>query len=276
MTQFFDGKSVAEEKESKLAKKVKKLKKKGIAPKLVSILVGDDVESKLYLRLKKEAGERIGVNIEIESLSASSSTRDVVEKIRELNKDKSVNGIMFQLPLPKNFSKKDRDKIVNAIAKSKDVDGLRNDSLFVTPVIRAVLTALETSKKVKKVRPLKDVPFKVGRVVVVGAKGFEGRKIVRKLKEMRYEVEGVDVDEKDLGSITKSADVIISVTGSAGLIKAGMIKKGSILIDVGSPKGDIEREAYNKASFVSPVPGGIGPATISYLLENLIEVAVTK
>ena len=111
------------------------------------------------------------------------------------------------------------------------------------------------------------------KTVVVGAKGFEGVKIIRVLQEMGYEVEGVDVATKNIKLKTKNADIIISVTGSPGLIEPDMIKDGAAVIDVGFPEGDIDKEVYKKAAFVSPVPGGIGPVTISMLLENLVEAA---
>ena len=141
---------------------------------------------------------------------------------------------------------------------------MQDDSQFISPLVKAVLEVL---KRAGKYLPNDHD----SEVVIVGYKGFEGRKIYRVLKEMGYKVSGIARNTKDFESKIESADLIISATGVAGLIKAKMVKKGSVLIDIGFPGGDIEKEAYKKASFVSPVPGGVGPMTIICLLENLID-----
>jgi len=122
MAYIFDGKTFAKEKEEKLAKQVISLKQKGITPKLVSIIVGDDPASTLYVNLKKKAGERIGVTVEVISEKSEISNTELTNVINNLNEDKSVNGIMIQLPLPANFSDSQRDEIINSIAEEKDVN----------------------------------------------------------------------------------------------------------------------------------------------------------
>ena len=289
MTVIFDGKAFAEKKLEVLKNKVFDLRKRGVTPKLVSILVGDDPASHLYVNLKKKAAERVGAELDVRSLSAQAGMmsdvgkEEIVQLIKSLNKDQNINGIMIQLPLPKSFSIKDRDEIINSINKEKDVDGLREDSLYLTPTVKAVLEVIkEASALPLRVRPLRvkrlseSVTYKV---VVVGARGFEGRKIFKALKEMPflpsgmgYEVKGVDKKTQDLKLKTRRADILISVTGSPGIIDGDCIKQGAVVIDVGSPKGDVRTEEIKgKASFISPVPGGVGPVTISCLLENLTE-----
>jgi len=275
---MFDGRQFALQKASELVGEIAKLKKKGVAPKLASIVIGDEGGGRLYQSLKKKAAERIGAKVEIKSLSSSINLEEVVNLIKKLNADKLVHGIMVQLPLPKKFSQSDRDKIISAIAKEKDVDGLRDDSPYLAPAVKAVLAAI------KETPPLKVRSYKV---VVVGAEGFVGQKIVKVLKGKGYQVDGVDIETKDpvkpqqgwshrvsLKLKTKNADILISATGREGLITGNMVKSGAVVIDVGSPKGDVKfDEVVKKASFMTPVPGGIGPVTISCLLENLVEAA---
>lgn len=267
---IFNGKSFVSQKESDLIKEIERLRGKNIVPKLTSILVGDNPASVLYLNLKKKKAEKVGVAVDILKFETSVRFDELIHEIRKLNRDNSVHGIMIQLPLPSIFSKSQRDKIINAIAKKKDVDGLREDSPYLTPTVKAVLSAL---KEASNLSLKKDDPNKY-KVVVVGYKGFEGRKIFKVFKDMGYDVEGVDKKTEDLGLRTKSADVLISATGSRGLITKDMLKKGAVVIDVGAPHGDVKlKEVSEKVAFISPVPGGVGPMTIYYLLENLTAAA---
>jgi len=259
MTDFFDGRAYAQEKEEKLKGLVSSLKKKGITPKLVSLIIGDDQSSILYQHLKKKAAERIGAELEIINLKSEAKTETIAQMIRDKNSDKTVHGVMIQLPLPDNFSKDDRNDLIYAIDRNKDVDGLRKDSMFTAPVVRAVFDALGSQDKSLK-------------VAVVGAYGFEGEKITGKFKEMGFK-NLFEIGRASSGyeTLLRQADIVVSTTGRPSLIKPEMIKKGVVLIDVGSPVGDIAKDCYDKASFVSPVPGGIGPATIANLIENMVE-----
>ena len=269
MAIIFDGKTFAREKEIKLKEEIKRLSERSIKPKLVSILVGDNPASVMYVKLKKKAAERVGAEEEGRSMMTDVRKEKIIGLIQTLNKDESTHGIMVQLPLPANFSEKDRDEIIKTIAKEKDVDGLREDGLYLTPTVKAVLEVVReaTPYITLKVPPLK--------VAVVGAKGFEGKKIFKVMKEMVYVVEGLDREIENLNTKTRQADILISVTGSPGIIGKEEIKDGAVIIDVGSPKGDVKAdEIIDKAAFISPVPGGIGPITISALLENLVEAAI--
>ncbi len=275
MTTIFDGRAFRDEKERLLSIRVIDLfTEKDVTPKLVSIIVGEDPASIMYVNLKKKAGERIGAEVDIIVLPEEATKKAVITTIESFNKLPDVNGIMIQLPLPKNFSKEDRNEIINSIDPNKDVDGLRVDSKFTPPTAKAVL---EIFKEALKVVPVKVQSYKVA---VVGASGFIGQQIVRALKKENIELgikelELAEANSKtqNLQLITYNSDVVIGVVGKDGLIKADMIKDGAILIDVGAPNGDIEMAAYEKASFVSPVPGGVGPVTISCLLENLVLAA---
>jgi methylenetetrahydrofolate dehydrogenase (NADP+)/methenyltetrahydrofolate cyclohydrolase len=271
MTEIFSGKAFAFKKEEYLLEKVYNLRKKGITPKLVSIIIGNDPASVLYVNLKKKAAERVGCGVTIKNFDAKTKKQVVLDFITQQNTDKKVNGIMIQLPLPANFSEKDREDLIQTIFQDKDVDGLRSNSKFTPPTAKAVIQIMAVGEEHEH---LKNYP---ARVVVVGASGFIGRQIIaalKKLKPNKYKLVELDSKVKNLKAKTSVTDILISVTGVAGLIKAGMVKAGAILIDVGAPKGDIAKATYGKATFVSPVPGGVGPVTISCLLENLVDAAL--
>lgn len=268
MTRFFDGKQFVRRKETQLIKEIEKLKNKGINPKLVSILIGNDGLSVTYLKMKKAFAKRMGLDLEIQNMKHEATKTDVVKLIQKLNKIRDVHGVMIQLPLPVKYSKKDREIIINTIALDKDIDGMKDDSPFIAPVALAVLGAFDQALKVVLRKPSTSVLLNA---LVVGSKGFEGKKILEALREKGFMAKGVDKETKNLKLNTKKADVIVSATGVTNLIKTNMVKSGVALIDVGSPKGDVEKKAYEKASFVSPVPGGVGPLTIMFLMDNLVK-----
>ena len=162
------------------------------------------------------------------------------------------------MPLPEGLKNKTHD-IIHHIPAGRDIDGLRDNSPFVPATTRAVLSILGESKKHVAISP-------DDYVVVIGAKGMVGGSLVSELTKFGYEV-GTELSE------AKNAKIIISATGSPGIIKAEHVKKGAVVIDVGSPHGDVVHDVHEKAGFVTPVPGGVGPVTVVSLLENLVEAA---
>ncbi|KKR39663.1 hypothetical protein A2361_02565 [Candidatus Woesebacteria bacterium RIFOXYB1_FULL_40_26] len=265
MTIIFDGREFAREKELQLKKEIEKLREKKIVPKLVSILIGDDAGSKLYLSLKKKAADRAGCFLDIKKFKENVDFNELIHQIENFSKDGKVHGVMVQLPFPKHFTWDERGEIINSIEPKKDVDGMRDDSPYLTPVVKAVLAILEESGKTS------------GKMAVVGASGFVGKKIMKELRTANYELMGYDIDTKNLSGKLLKADIIVSATGVPDLIRGSMIQEGAVVIDVGSPKGDVQfNEVSKKASFITPVPGGVGPVTIVSLLENLIKSASEK
>ncbi len=257
---IFNGKKFAEEKEKELRKKVSKLKS---VPKLVSILVGEDPSSVLYTNLKKKAAERIGVEFEIMKFPDSIPELYLIKVIKNLNNDQKVNGIMVQLPLPSALKEKTQT-ILNNIDKEKDMDGLTQRSAFIPATTKAVIRIIGIAKE--KVNTGDE------KIVVVGSKGMVGKSVVKELKNLKYKVEGIDLETKDLKSETIKGDILISATGKENLIKENFVKDGVVVIDVGSPRGDVSfNKVKKKASFITPVPGGVGPVTIISLLENLVQ-----
>jgi methylenetetrahydrofolate dehydrogenase (NADP+)/methenyltetrahydrofolate cyclohydrolase len=260
----FDGKKFALEKEATLIHQVSDLRTRGIYPKLTSILVGDNPGSSLYTKLKKKAAERVGAEMDTYLAPDKSKSQEIIELIESLNNDPDVQGIMVQMPLPEKF-KNSKTEIINTIDRRKDVDGLREDSPFLHSTARAVLQIVEQARKAL------DLNLDKSTFVVVGHTGMVGVPLTRKLKKDGYKVIGCDVKTVNLKTVTLKADVLISATGAKGLIKADMVKEGVVIVDVGYPKGDADTSALAKASFFTPVPGGVGPVTISCLLENLVQ-----
>ncbi len=266
MATVFDGRRFAAEKEATLAIRVLGLKTRGVYPKLASILVGNDPASQLYANLKKKAAERIGAEVDIYLIKENSKPEDLILLIETLNTDITVHGIMIQMPIPGKMGVL-KEKIVNSIKPEKDIDGLRSDSPFLHPTSKAVIQILDEAKKADD-SPLVKEPIKV---VVVGATGMVGAPLVKELKEEKYEVITCDTSTPDLREKTLQGDIVVGCTGIPNLIKRNMVKRGVVVIDVGSPKGDVEfGEVEKVASYISPVPGGVGPVTITCLLENLI------
>ena len=270
MTIIFDGKAFAEKKEQTIKSKVQKLKEKGINLRLVSILAGDDPASILYTKLKKKAAERVGIEFEIIRFGSDESIHRIKKVIFQLNKDSNVHGIMVQLPLPEKLKFNTRE-VIEAITPEKDVDGMREDSKFVPATVKAVLAILKVAK-VDKALP---AGRQVDKIAVVGSEGMVGKPLVKELKGMNYDVFEVGKKSKEFSYEAmkhfSDIDVLVSAAGVPNLIKPDMVKDGAVVIDVGSPKGDVDFPSVSKkASFITPVPGGVGPVTVISLLENLV------
>lgn len=270
MTHFFDGKKYSEDKLKNLEKKLKTIAKK---PVLAVVLVGDDPASHLYADLKKKKGDKIGIEVKIIKLFEDSEYSMIIKTIEELNSNIDIDGIMIQLPLP-SVIKDQTKKITQTIVAEKDVDGLREDSMYTHPTSKAVIKVLKYALNI--VRPTyKDGPLTL---TLVGSSGMVGRPLVKELRirnkelwERGLNLVECDLHTKNLKKFTINSDVVISATGVPNLINTDIVKENSILIDVGSPVGDIDKVAYKKAAFVSPVPGGVGPVTVACLFENLID-----
>lgn len=270
---IFDGKKSATAILEEIKENVSKSKK---IPKIAVILVGQSRESKLYIRIKREAAHYVGIKIEEYDFKERTKEADIIQKIISLNCDKSVDGLIVQLPLPEGF---DAEKIISTIAPEKDVDGfhkinrrlLEKGKPFFYPVLPlAIFTSLKCALKDAKNKKI----FAVVNSEVFGEtlRNFFKREKIK----INYVLLG-KISSSRLKARTQSADVIISVCGFSNLIKGDMIKDGAILIDAGMRfenkkklKGDIDRESVKgKASFLTPVPGGIGPLTVAFLLKNV-------
>lgn len=263
MAIIFDGRTFAAGKEEALVLKVLGLRQKSITPHLVSIIVGEDPASHLYVGLKKKAVERMGGEMTVISLNENVSLDKIIETIHWYNKDSEIQGIMVQMPLPSRLQES-RSQILSSIAPEKDVDGLREDSPFLHPTSKAVMDIIDFANGYL------DLTATL-KCVVVGASGMVGTSVVKELRKKGYKVVECDNKTTNLKEKTLEADILVSATGNPKLITEDMIKKDAIVVDVGAPSGDCDLTINSKASFITPVPGGVGPVTISCLLENLVE-----
>lgn len=265
-TKIFDGKLFAQQKEKRLKTKVTNLKKSGTSPKLVVLLIGDDPASILYTNLKQKKAKQLGIELEINYLPTNITHTKVIKLISLLALNKFIHGIMIQLPLPKSLQKH-QSKIFASIPPQKDPDGLNPKSNLTPATTKAVLDIIQQSK----------LDIQDSLVAVVGSKGVTGKSIIRHLKKSGYKkIIQIDKTTKNKLADLKKANLIISATGIPNIIKKENVKKGAIVIDIGSPKPDVDFKNVSKvSSFITPVPGGVGPVTIISLLENLVE-KITK
>lgn len=273
--QIIDGTKKASEIRERLKKAVGDLKKNGVAPSLATVLVGDDPASKTYLRLKKKACEEVGVKSIQYELSADTSEQEVLSLIEELNGDDCVHGILVQLPLPGGL---DKYLILSSISAGKDVDGFNpvnlgklafGDESFAPATPKGIIELLEDVTSLKG----KDV-------VIVNHSIVVGKPLALMLLNRNATVSVCHVYTKYLRKHCLGADVIVSAAGVPKLIKDGMVKDGAVVVDVGASKtedglvGDVDfGKVKEKASFITPVPGGVGPMTIAMLIKNTVAAA---
>jgi methylenetetrahydrofolate dehydrogenase (NADP+)/methenyltetrahydrofolate cyclohydrolase len=273
---ILDGNKISKEIEAYDKKRADILVSKKIIPRLSIILVGEDKSSKIYIQKKISAGDRVGVRVDLYQFEASIEEQEVINKIHELNRDINVHGIIVQLPLPDKF---DKQNILEQISPEKDVDGvhplnwgkLAYKSHSLIPCTPAAI--MEILKKY-------NLELRGKEVLIIGKSEIVGKPLAILLMNEDATLTVANKDTTDLEFHTKKADVIISATGVPGLIKNKMIKKGVVLIDVGIIRignkvvGDLDfRDVSRSAYAATPVPGGVGPVTVSMLLRNVILLA---
>ncbi|ARD06594.1 bifunctional methylenetetrahydrofolate dehydrogenase/methenyltetrahydrofolate cyclohydrolase [Lactobacillus amylolyticus] len=275
MGQILDGKAFANLKADKLKEKVKKLKADGIQPLFCVINIGDDSASKIYVRTKKRRAKKIGIEQKIYQLPANEQESDVIKLIDQLNVDPKVNGIMVQLPVPDQI---DENHLLSRIDPEKDVDGLTPASAgrlwqgthFVEPATAAGIIGLLEHYQI-------DLDGK--NMVIIGRSNIVGKPLAALALEKNATVSLLHHHTQNLKEYTQKADIIVSAAGQANLITADMIKPGAVVIDVGINHvnghlvGDVAfDEVKDKASWITPVPGGVGPLTVEYLMEQVVKL----
>ena len=273
MHKILDGRKIAEKIKRRLKAQVKKMKQR---PGLVVVYIGNDPVSLSYIRAKEKAAKEIGIDFLFYKLTDKSSEKKVVGLIHRLNQDKNISGIIVQLPLPAHLPKKE---IFNAVALEKDIDVLSDKArellkngqpIFIPPPAGAVLEFLKTAK----------MPLKKSTVVVVGRGMLVGEPVAMLLKQRAKRLIVCDRKTKSLTTETRKADILISAVGQPNLIKKEMVKKGAVVIDAGTTKykgkivGDVDfADVSLKISYITPVPGGVGPVTVAMLLANVVKAA---
>jgi methylenetetrahydrofolate dehydrogenase (NADP+)/methenyltetrahydrofolate cyclohydrolase len=278
MVSIIDGNKIAQDIRNEVRQSAISLKEqKGIIPGLAVILVGEDPASQVYVGRKAKACEEVGFLSREYKLSAETNEEKLLKIIRKLNRDKLIHGILVQLPLPKNIS---TDKIIAAIDPHKDVDGFHpynvgglvtGSPLFVPCTPRGIMELITRT----------GIDLKGKEAVVVGRSNIVGKPIALLLLSQHATVTICHSRTKDLSSVTRRADILIAAVGKTHMIKADMVKDGVIIIDVGVNRlengklaGDVDfNEVAPKASFITPVPGGVGPMTIAMLMKNTLDAA---
>ena len=259
---IIDGRMVASELEKELAAKVVVL---GDKPKIVSILVGSDPASLLYSELKEKAARRVGIDFEILKVDEIVK-EDLIDLVRKVAAKEQVTGVMLQLPIP-NITGLELNEVLKAIPLSKDVDGMRWEESGIMPAtVSAVIHLINNIERTIQGSLLDK------KVVVVGARGAVGRPLVYYLKKLGYRnVAEVEWDTTSPADIIRTGEVVISCVGKEGLVTTEMVTAGSIVIDVGAPRGDMMKEVYDNARIAVGVPNGVGPVTIACLMNNVLD-----
>ena len=276
--QLIDGKSLAAKVQQNVAEEVEQLKQeKNIVPGLAVILVGDDPASHAYVKMKAKACEKVGFYSITHNMPDTISQDEIIEIIEMMNNNPHIDGILVQLPLPKHI---DTDKILEVIDPRKDVDGFHpyNVGRLVTKLDSFVAC---TPLGVMKMFEAYDIDLKGRDVCVVGASNIVGKPMASLLLNADATVTVTHIHTKDLAAHTSAADIVVVGVGVPGLIKADMVKEGAIVIDIGINKLDDGRlvgdvafdEVAPKCSYITPVPGGVGPMTIAMLLSNTLKSA---
>ena len=273
MTEIIDGKGLAKKIRENLKKDVDELRKEGIIPKFAVILVGEDPASKIYVRNKNKACVEIGIEYEEHVLKQDTTMEELLRLIDKLNKDKSINGILLQSPLPQHL---DINEALKQIDYKKDVDGFNpvnvgklslGQDCFVSCTPYGIIRMLEEYK----------IPTEGKNAVIIGRSNIVGKPLIQCLLSKNATVTVCHSKTQNIEEITKNSDIIIAAMGKPKFLKGNMVKQGATVIDVGINRmengkivGDVDfEEVSKKTSYITPVPGGVGPMTIAMLMNNI-------
>ena len=275
--ELMNGKELARTIRANLTKEVCKLKEKGIKPTLAVIMVGEDKASKVYVKNKSKACEEIGIEYKEYLLDENTSMDELLNLIHILNVDKNIHGILLQSPLPKNL---DINEAFKEIATEKDVDGFNpinvgklslNQDCFISCTPYGIIKMLEAY----------NIQIEGAHAVIVGRSNIVGKPLLQCLLNKNATVTICHSKTIDLEKTTKTADIVIAAIGKPNFIKGNMIREGATVIDVGINRteegkivGDVDFEDVSKkASYITPVPGGVGPMTVAMLMSNIVKAS---
>ena len=275
MTEIIDGKGLAKKIRENLKKDVDELRKEGTIPKFAVILVGEDPASKIYVRNKNKACVEIGIEYEEHVLKQDTTMEELLRLIDKLNKDKSINGILLQSPLPQHL---DINEALKQIDYKKDVDGFNpvnvgklslGQDCFVSCTPYGIIKMLEEYK----------IPIEGKNAVIIGRSNIVGKPLIQCLLSKNATVTVCHSKTQNIEEITKNSDIIIAAMGKPKFLKGNMVKQGATVIDVGINRmengkivGDVDfEEVSKKTSYITPVPGGVGPMTIAMLMNNIVK-----
>lgn len=275
MTTIIDGKELAKKIRANLRIECEELNKKGIKPKLAVIMVGEDPASKVYVRNKSRACEDVGIEYQEFLLDDKITQKDLIELIKKLNEDETINGILLQSPIPSNL---DINEAFRTISPEKDVDGFNpinvgklvlNQDTFVSCTPYGIMKIFEEY----------NIDLNGKNVVILGRSNIVGKPLIHCCLNRNATVTTCHSKTQNIKEIAKNADILISAIGKAHFVTGDMVKENSIIIDVGINRldngkitGDVDFEnVKEKAEYITPVPGGVGPMTIAMLMNNVIK-----
>ncbi len=274
MAKIFDGKAVREYNLDKIAEQVEKLKEKGVLPTLAVIIVGSDPASRIYVNNKKAACERTGMRSLEYALPEETTTEELLELIDRLNADKEVNGILCQLPVPKHINK---NAVLERILPEKDVDCFHPENVGRLSIGNGELVPC-TPMGMVKLLEYENIDPTGKHCVIIGRSDIVGKPMAMLMLARNATVSICHSKTVNLAEITRQADILVAAVGIAKFVKADMVKDGAIVLDVGMDRdengklcGDVDFDSVApKASYITPVPGGVGPMTIAMLMSNTL------
>lgn len=277
MAILMDGKALAQKVRENVKEEVEKLKEQGINPKLSVIMVGNDSASAVYVRNKSNACKKAGIEFDEYLLPEETKEEELIDLIQKLNNDDSVHGILLQSPVPRHIN---IDRAFDTISPKKDVDGFNAVNVGRLTIGQDCFISC-TPYGIIKILEEYNIEIEGKRAVVIGRSNIVGKPMLQCLLAKNATVTVCHSRTKDLASVVREADIVVAAIGKPNFITGDMIKEGAVVIDVGINRmddgkliGDVNfEEAQAKASYITPVPGGVGPMTIAMLVENVVKAA---
>ena len=274
MTKIIDGKQISLDIKNELKEKVAKYKEQGIEITLAVVKVGNDPASAVYVRNKEKACEYVGINSKTLALPEETTEEELLNVVKKLNEDKNVYGILVQLPLPKHI---DESKVLLTIDSTKDVDGFHPVNVGKMVIGEDTFLPCTPAGIIEMIKRT-DIDIEGKECVVIGRSNIVGKPMAMLMLKENATVTIAHSRTKDLKEVTKRADIIVAAIGKAKFVTADYVKEGAVVIDVGMDRdengklcGDIDFESVSKvASAITPVPGGVGPMTVTMLLVNCL------
>lgn len=274
MAKIIDGKQISLDIKNELKEKVAKYKEQGIEITLAVVKVGNDPASAVYVRNKEKACEYVGINSKTLALPEETTEEELLNVVKELNEDKNVNGILVQLPLPKHI---DESKVLLTIDSTKDVDGFHPVNVGKMVIGEDTFLPCTPAGIIEMIKRT-DIDIEGKECVIIGRSNIVGKPMAMLMLKENATVTIAHSRTKDLKEVTKRADIIVAAIGKAKFVTADYVKEGAVVIDVGMDRdengklcGDVDFESVSKvASAITPVPGGVGPMTVTMLLVNCL------
>lgn len=274
MAKIIDGKQISLDIKNELKEKVAKYKEQGIEITLAVVKVGNDPASAVYVRNKEKACEYVGINSKTLALPEETTEEELLNVVKKLNEDKNVNGILVQLPLPKHI---DESKVLLTIDSTKDVDGFHPVNVGKMVIGEDTFLPCTPAGIIEMIKRT-DIDIGGKECVVIGRSNIVGKPMAMLMLKENATVTIAHSRTKDLKEVTKRADIIVAAIGKAKFVTADYVKEGAVVIDVGMDRdengklcGDVDFESVSKvASAITPVPGGVGPMTVTMLLVNCL------